>query len=497
MFDKIHDPNIIAKNGIFTNLSVTNLTINGNSDLFGSTGPTGASGASTNTGATGSIGLSITGPTGAPSNVIGPTGPTGPSGPDIFVNNILEMPTVATNPVTVPITGANLYINTDTVLNYWSSAQSNPIDLINRDIIVSPTGNNIGNFQGSTEVAIQEAIDYVTALGGGIVNIKAGNYTISNPIEIKAGIVLIGEGMTTNLIGNGVSAIILSTTRLENIEVSLMQFSGTADSALQINATASMYRNLLVDNVGMYGIRLTDSNDIGMLNQLNCIINSSFGSNNILRNIWISQYNFNTNIESAFFNGNVGVSPQYSIYNEGFAPTINNNIINFATIAGIFTTDTMICNGNNITGATTSIIANILAANIFGVPISVILNNTFVLSFGATTTFYDQTVPAPLECTFICNNSAAVGVADFISLHGTGTHVTKVSNISEIANIQWDTMGIISDNSFISQPPIPQSVEPPSVIKGTIYLDDGTNTNTGIIGYRRYNGTVWVDIAQM
>ena len=39
----------------------------------------------------------------------------------------------------------------------------------------------------------------------------------------------------------------------------------------------------------------------------------------------------------------------------------------------------------------------------------------------------------------------------------------------------------------------PQSTAPSSPSAGDVYLDDGTNTASGKLGLRRYNGTAWED----
>jgi hypothetical protein len=41
----------------------------------------------------------------------------------------------------------------------------------------------------------------------------------------------------------------------------------------------------------------------------------------------------------------------------------------------------------------------------------------------------------------------------------------------------------------------PRSTEPASPEEDDIYLDDGTNTESGSIGWRRYTGAAWEDIA--
>ena len=39
----------------------------------------------------------------------------------------------------------------------------------------------------------------------------------------------------------------------------------------------------------------------------------------------------------------------------------------------------------------------------------------------------------------------------------------------------------------------PQSSEPSSPSENDVYLDDGTNTASGALGFRRYDGSAWED----
>ena len=39
----------------------------------------------------------------------------------------------------------------------------------------------------------------------------------------------------------------------------------------------------------------------------------------------------------------------------------------------------------------------------------------------------------------------------------------------------------------------PSAVEPDDPLEGYVYLDDGTNTASGAMGFRRYNGSAWAD----
>ena len=39
-----------------------------------------------------------------------------------------------------------------------------------------------------------------------------------------------------------------------------------------------------------------------------------------------------------------------------------------------------------------------------------------------------------------------------------------------------------------------RSTPPENPLEGEVYLDDGTNTESGTPGFRRWNGTAWADL---
>jgi hypothetical protein len=106
-----------------------------------------------------------------------------------------------------------------------------------------------------------------------------------------------------------------------------------------------------------------------------------------------------------------------------------------------------------------------------------------------------------VEVNTTSGNSALVNLIDVvgesnneeISLHGNGTVRLKASSAYAILDIAKEASVNIHDESYVLQPPIPQSIVP-SEVKGNIYLDDGTNTQHGNIGWRRYTGSEWEDL---
>ncbi|MBI2422824.1 MAG: right-handed parallel beta-helix repeat-containing protein [Candidatus Hydrogenedentes bacterium] len=64
---------------------------------------------------------------------------------------------------------------------------------------VTVTVGKGGDFEGTTERAIQAAADYCTRLGGGTVKILPGTYTCRNSIFVKSGLRIVGSGAETVL----------------------------------------------------------------------------------------------------------------------------------------------------------------------------------------------------------------------------------------------------------------------------------------------------------
>jgi len=66
---------------------------------------------------------------------------------------------------------------------------------------------------------------------------------------------------------------------------------------------------------------------------------------------------------------------------------------------------------------------------------------------------------------------------------------TTVSVVNFPPNVAIDFGSLVT--LFASM--TPQSSEPTAPIEGNVYLDDGTNTGSGTLGLRWYNGSAWVD----
>jgi len=459
----------------------------------GYTGYTGAPGTASNTGATGPTGAgidTILGPNGT--ILINQTGGAISATGFIVSERTLEMPTVITNPVTASTTGSLLFVDTNTDLNVWSSNLPYSINLSRQFTIVSQTNN--GTFQGTTEVPIQQAIDYLDALGGGIVYIYPGTYTISTPIILTNKVNLVGSGSNSTILNaNGLlgvnDAILTSPLRLENIYISNLQLSGTCTTGIRLNGFQCYYVNLIISTTSDYGVWLYD-NGVDF-NQFNSLYNVAFGESISLRSLWISTITNNTFVDNCFFNGNPGVSPQYHIYCDGFASFIRGCINVFAAVSSIYSAQTVLLINIAFTGNTICLETNFTGPSAFGLPPTVLFSQMFVQSFGAAQHIYKETVSLGVTSSVYINGlTFSDVVSDEIQLLGAGEHTIQLNNLNGIARIDFDGVGTVSGNSVINQVNIPQSTVPTPLL-GMIYLDDGTN-RAGL-GFRRYNGTIWVD----
>lgn len=64
-------------------------------------------------------------------------------------------------------------------------------------------GHDSGDIRGSDHRALQAAVDYVANLGGGVVRIRAGTYTLRNALFLRDGVTVIGEEGTVLVAGAG------------------------------------------------------------------------------------------------------------------------------------------------------------------------------------------------------------------------------------------------------------------------------------------------------
>jgi hypothetical protein len=71
-------------------------------------------------------------------------------------------------------------------------------------------GNGAGEIQGSTDKAVQAAVDYVARLGGGTVDLLPGTYRFRNSVFLASHVKLTGHGAETVLIKEASAATVLA-----------------------------------------------------------------------------------------------------------------------------------------------------------------------------------------------------------------------------------------------------------------------------------------------
>jgi len=81
-------------------------------------------------------------------------------------------------------------------------------------------------------------------------------------------------------------------------------------------------------------------------------------------------------------------------------------------------------------------------------------------------------------------------MANTVQINNTTPSAADVSQASFPPNAPLD-FGSLKKKIFVSL--MPQSTPPSPANEGDVYLDDGTNTRSGKMGPRRYNGTEWED----
>ena len=83
-------------------------------------------------------------------------------------------------------------------------------------------------------------------------------------------------------------------------------------------------------------------------------------------------------------------------------------------------------------------------------------------------------------------NNDTPNVATITNRTPSGALITTV-NVPPSAALNFGVLGVL----FRSM--VPQATEPASPTENDVYLDDGTNTASGTLGFRRYDGSAWED----
>lgn len=349
------------------------------------------------------------------------------------------------------------------------------------------------DYIGDTEAIINQAITDVAARGGGSIYIRVGAYTINEPIVLVQNITLLGDGLLTRLVGNGVSNIIeQSTITLRSARLSGLHFEGTAlNAGIYIRSESSSFNSLFFSLSSLAGLELINS---GAVTQFNKVVECNFGITTTTQIVLGENVN-NSTIRDCLFNGAIGEGQADTcILDNGFSTVVQECLFLFpaqsayklrtrAIITDCIFVDCPIC------------IDMVASDTTFGfVTGGVLVVGSVIQNFGNAMHFYVSSVDAGNTEEVIIQNISIfqpLGGATF-DISGDGDHVIQITNPSRIATVLKTGSGAISASSFVIQPPIAETTEPSPTIVGTIYLDDGTN-RTGV-GYRRFNGASWDDL---
>lgn len=77
---------------------------------------------------------------------------------------------------------------------------------------------------------LQEAIDHVSSVGGGVVKLKVGSYDVQSPILMKANVRLQGMGWGTQLrLGGAVADNVIECTSVDNWQITDLRVNGNRD----------------------------------------------------------------------------------------------------------------------------------------------------------------------------------------------------------------------------------------------------------------------------
>jgi hypothetical protein len=212
------------------------------------------------------------------------------------------------------------------------------------------------------EVQIQQAVDAVNALGGGVVHLKPGTYTCGNTSNFSSGgstyyycirlydsVTLEGEGFSTVITqkdGLNASMLIvthpaLDATKTENVCVRDMKIYGNYDnqsyaddgefasSGIVVTSNNSNFCNLSFDETGMYGAIVVYGYN-NRFNNINIINTRKKASSQYGCGIFVTTA---SSINNTFDNIYMEEVDSYGIQFEDFAS--DNNVSNFS-IKGCF-----------------------------------------------------------------------------------------------------------------------------------------------------------------
>ena len=345
-------------------------------------------------------------------------------------------------------------------------------------IIVGPM-NTFSNYYGLTQTAIQDAIDYLAANGGGTVFLRKATYVLTSSIILRQDVSILAD-IGTILQGDGATNLIYSETIFNSI-IENLTFN-SCDNPIFLTCGNTTIRNCIF-NASINAIRFNDKPYSDNVID-SCIFNESVESsiylNPIITTTTVKNCRFinssifgmginsesSTNIKDCYFKQQ-SISIQFAI----------NCIINNC----IFEDSEQLLQG-------------------YGIPTP---NGFNYLLFTSSTVINSGSVLRYLNYSMTDGNyeinidglkylkKKASDLAFNWEGNGSTNLIYKVSGMNELFDIKYNNINTHQD-SYLKQP----DIFTPDIQRkqyGMIYLDNGTNTDTGRPRYRTYL-TDWFDM---
>jgi len=365
---------------------------------------------------------------------------------------------------------------------------SNPLDIVKGfTVIVAQDGS--GDYNGSDETPIQQALDLIASTGGEV-HVKKGSYTINAPLSISSSCKLSGEGRSTVFLAKTAfdDNVIESNGRVSSVELTAFTINGdsanqTTGNGIYINGYYNWISDLWVTNCKQSGIEF---NSGGSASSENRISNCRF--NGLEKGIWIGSNN-----NDFYITDTTAYGGEYNIYMNGSGGKITNCMAFSATIASIFTTVAQIFDTVRISSTAIGIYIDGSANNIYGEWQGLSISNPVF------STISDHCILVDIGNTYeaLININGFVGTSTNEDLSFVGAGTINLRGNSTKTFITVDDTATLQDDSVFLQPLTSESAEPTSPCRGMVYLDDGTNTTSGQMGFRSYRSTGWIDISPL
>lgn len=235
-----------------------------------------------------------------------------------------NLPTLAQGELGFTLDSENLYIGGMS----GNINVGNPKSLNSIFINVKHPPNGLKKAEGNDEaddtLAIQECINYVESLGGGIVFLPVGTYKLTNHLLIKSSNVIIqgaGNGSTLKVYAP-TNAIRCNTPDIENIILKDFSVNGNGNGLINTGIILINYaKNFLIENLHIYNTG----------NDVNGIATSQVGTMGVIRNCHVH---------------NTGKGGIYSSTETAFL-IIENNIVHDVSNSGFDIPGIQVIGGHN------------------------------------------------------------------------------------------------------------------------------------------------------